>query len=221
MTKPPGITHQPPQLHEAVLACVIGLAALGANAALAFWTVGSVVRTEKRLVQTSELSAAVSQAVAVEVGSCGGVLRVGTHNGPYSEGFQALVIGSYGTTAALSRASVKLPGDLRAKIMRIQEDLRALERTENGSPSPPARAPAKGDERPTLQDLRAVSDEALEGLAWLHASQAADARWALGQAYAGLGITVALDAFFILWWAVRGVLRGPDPAGRFGASPCG
>jgi hypothetical protein len=55
----------------------------------------------------------------------------------------------------------------------------------------------------------------------LHASQGAEARLALGQAYAGLGAAVALDALFILWCAVRGALHGGDPAGRFGPSPRG
>lgn len=69
-----------------------------------------------------------------------------------------------------------------------------------------------------LQDLRALFAQALEGLAALRASQGADARWALGQAYAGLGTAVALDALFIIWCPLRGAPHEPDPAGRFSLS---
>lgn len=134
------MTHRAPRRNEAVLLCVIGLAGLGANAPLAFWTVGSVVRTQKRLVQTSELSAAVSQAVAAQFESSGGGLRLGAQNEPRSEGLQAVAIGSYGTLPPLRRASVKLPRDLRAKIMWLQGGLRTLKQSENGPLPPPARA---------------------------------------------------------------------------------
>jgi hypothetical protein len=144
MAKPSGMTHRLPQLHEAALVCVIGLAGLGANAALAFWTVGSVVRSQKRLVQTSELSAAVSQAVAAGCEFRAGGLSSEIKAGPGSEGLRAAAIGSYGTAQALSRASLKLPGDLRAKIVRLQGGLRTLKRAENGSLPPPARPRAEG-----------------------------------------------------------------------------